>query len=319
MKTYSMSERHNLVKRKDFGRLPESGFSASAFLDCLPDIHIGKSIKRVVSALVAARRAGRPVILGMGAHVIKCGLAPFLIRLLEAGALTGIAFNGAGSIHDFELAYFGETSEDVAKELAAGRFGFVEETGAWMCAAIKAGAASGLGLGQALYKVIDENPARYPHRDISLLWHAGRLGIPCTVHVAIGTDFIHLHPAADGASIGATSFRDFDIFCSQVEHLAGGVYWNLGSAVILPEVFLKAVSRAHNLGNTLEGMTTIDMDMIMQYRAVTNVVKRPSIGVGEGFHITGHHEIMLPLVALAFLEGLSNGKKAADNGSPKNT
>lgn len=305
MKTYPMSKRHNLVKRKDFARLPGPEFSASTFIQALPDIHAGKQLKRIIELIVTARRADRPVILGMGAHVIKCGLAPWLIRMLETRALTGLALNGAGSIHDFELAFFGETSEDVGKELAAGRFGFVEETGAWMGEAMKSGIEAGLGIGAALGKYIDERPDRFPHRDISLLWHCWKHQIPCTVHVAIGTDFIHLHPAVEGAVVGEGSFRDFFTFCGQVEALERGVYWNLGSAVVLPEVFLKAVSRAHNLGNHLEGMTTFDMDMLTQYRSTTNVVKRPSLGVGQGFHLTGHHEIMVPLLAAAILEELA--------------
>jgi hypothetical protein len=305
-KTYPMAERRNLVKLADFGRWPGTGFSAQAFLNCLPDIHAGKTLKQVVSALIQARLAGRPVILGMGAHVIKCGLAPFLIPMLERKAVTALALNGAGAIHDFELAYYGETSEDVSAELASGRFGFVEETGAWMGEAICAGHQQRLGMGEALYSYMNQHPEQFPHREHSLLWHSGRLGIPCTVHVAIGTDFIHLHPAVTGEAIGSTTFQDFLLFCDRVRALERGVYWNLGSAVVLPEVFLKAVSRAHNLGEHLEGMTTINMDMLMPYRAITNVVRRPSIGVGEGFHITGHHEIMVPLVTTAFLEGLES-------------
>lgn len=302
--TYPMAQRQNLVKLADFSRLPTAGFTIRPFIDALPGIHAGTTFRQIVAAMATARRAGRPVVLGMGAHVIKCGLAPFLIALLERKGLTALALNGAGSIHDFELAAFGETSEDVAKELKAGRFGCVEETGAWMGEAIAAGAAAGQGLGEALYRYIDARPDRFPHREISLLWQCGRLGIPCSVHVAIGTDFIHLHPACDGAALGATTFRDFGIFCDQVEQLDHGVYWNLGSAVLLPEVFLKAVSRAHNLGRTLEGMTTVNTDQIMHYRALTNVVKRPSLGVGAGFHLTGHHELLVPLISLALLEDL---------------
>ena len=305
-KTYPMKKRHNLVKLSDFARIPEKGFSASAYIDCLPKIHAAQILRKIIKALVKARKQGHPVILGMGAHVIKCGLSPLIVKLMEANAITGIAFNGAGAIHDFELAFFGETSEDVAKELQSGRFGFVEETGAWMGEAMKSGARKKLGLGIALADYMNLHPKRFPHREISLLWQAEKNKIPCSVHVAIGTDFIHLHPAVDGESLGSTSFRDFENFCKQVEKLENGVYWNLGSAVILPEVFLKAVSRAHNLGETLSGMTTIDMDMLIQYRAMTNVVRRPSIGVCEGYHLTGHHEIMFPLVACAFLEGLGS-------------
>lgn len=303
-KTYPMKQRQNLVKLADFGRLPGAGFSATAFIECLPDIYAGSHLKSVIKALIEARKKGRPVILGLGAHVIKCGLAPYLIKLLEEKALTGIAMNGAGAIHDFELAFHGETSEDVAKELASGRFGFVEETGAWMGEAISAGGKNGRGLGETLGSYMKAHEERFPHRAISLLWQCHRLNVPCTIHVAVGTDFIHLHPAMDGAALGATTFRDFILFCEEVQDLSGGVYWNLGSAVILPEIFLKAVSRAHNLGETLSKMTTLNMDMLVQYRAMTNVVKRPSLGIGAGYHLTGHHEIMLPLVATAFLEGM---------------
>ncbi len=302
--TYPMSKRHNLVKINDFGKLPENNFSIKPLIDSFPMQHAGKTIRNIISSIVNARKANRPVMLGMGAHVIKCGLNPFLIKLLEKQAITSIALNGAGAIHDFELAAFGETSEDVGKELAEGRFGCVEETGSWMCKAFKEGAKSGLGMGQSLYAWMKSNENLFPHKEKSLLWNCGKNNIPITSHVAIGTDFIHIHPEADGASIGSTSFRDFEIFAEEVEKLENGVYWNLGSAVILPEVFLKAVSRAHNLGFTLQGMTTINMDMIIQYRSMTNVVKRPSVGVGAGYHLTGHHEIMLPIVSMAVLEGL---------------
>lgn len=304
LNTYPISQRHNLVKRQDFAKLPHKNFMISEFIDCLPWQHAGKVIRNVIKALVKARKSNRPVILGMGAHVIKCGLNPHIIEMLKNNAITGIALNGAGSIHDFELAAFGETSEDVAKELAEGRFGCVEETGSWMAAAISEGYKNGQGMGQALYEYMKAHSDKFPYKETSLLWQCGVLNIPCTIHVAIGTDFIHIHHDMNGAAIGATSFKDFEVFSEEVETLENGVYWNLGSAVVLPEVFLKAVSKAHNFGKTLSGMTTVNMDMIIQYRSMTNVVKRPSIGVGSGYHLTGHHEIMLPIVALAFLEGL---------------
>ena len=301
-----MAERHNLVSVNDFAAPLACHSNLSELIESLPRIHAGNTIRGMLSALIKARTKGRPVYLGMGAHVIKCGLAPALLPLFDAKALNGLALNGAGAIHDFELAAFGETSEDVSKELPHGRFGFVEETGAWMSEAIVAGAKAGHGLGEALYIFMKNQPERFPHRNISFLWKTGELKLPCTVHVAIGTDFIHLHPAMDGSSLGATTFEDFNRFCDMVETLEGGVYWNLGSAVVLPEVFLKAVSRAHNTGNHLHGMSTINMDMLMQYRATTNVIKRPCSGIGQGFHLTGHHEIMVPIVAGAFLEGLQS-------------
>jgi hypothetical protein len=308
IKTYPMSERHNLVKNDDFARIPDSSFSIAPFIDSLPWQHAGKVIRKVVNAIVKARLNDRPVVLGMGAHVIKCGLNPWLIKLLEKKIITGIALNGAGAIHDFELAAFGETSEDVAKELAEGRFGCVEETGTWMSEAVDISAKEDCGAGRGYYLWMKKNNNRIKFPETSLIWQCGELDVPLTIHVAIGTDFIHIHDKMNGANLGATSFKDFEIFCEQVENLENGVYWNLGSAVILPEVFLKAVSRAHNLGNTLQGMTTINMDMLNQYRALTNVVKRPSIGVGDGFNLTGHHEIMLPLVAMAVIEGIEKNE-----------
>ncbi|GAB4270453.1 MAG: hypothetical protein Kow0029_07200 [Candidatus Rifleibacteriota bacterium] len=306
IRTYPMSQRHNLVKKADFAKITAPDFSIRPFIESLPWQHAGKVLRKVVNSIIKARMAGRPVILGMGAHVVKCGLNPWLIKLLREKILTGIALNGAGSIHDFELAAFGETSEDVAKELAEGRFGCVEETGAWMSEAIEHAAKLETGMGRGIYEWMKSKAELFPEKETSLLWTCGELNVPLTVHVAIGTDFIHIHDKMNGASLGAASFTDFEIFCDQVEELENGVYWNLGSAVILPEVFLKAVSRAHNLGNSLNGMTTINMDMITQYRSITNVVKRPSIGVGEGLNLTGHHEIMLPLVAMAVSEGIKD-------------
>ncbi len=302
---YPMSERLNLVHRRDFARLPASGWSIKPLLDALPGIHAGKKFRQAIDALATAARNKHFVLLGMGAHVIKCGLTPYLVRLMEAGVIKHIALNGAGAIHDFELAYAGETSEDVAVELPKGRFGFVDETGRWMAEALVRGTERDLGMGVALGRFIDGDPGRFAHRDASLLWHAYRLDVPVSVHVAIGTDIVHLHPATDGAILGKATLADFNLFCAGVTRLAAGVYWNLGSAVILPEVFLKAVSRAHNTGHHLEGMTTLNMDMLMQYRTAENVVRRPSLGVGLGLHLTGHHEIMVPLLALAVLEDLA--------------
>lgn len=305
IKTYPFSARKNLVKIDDFSQVIENSFSIKPFINSLPKIHAGNIVRKIIESIVRARKNNRPFILGMGAHVIKCGLAPYLIQMIRKGIITLIALNGAGSIHDFELAAFGETSEDVAAELKAGRFGCVEETGAWMSEAIKEGYKQGLGWGQALYNYMKNFPDKFPNKEISILYNCGKYNVPCTVHVAFGTDFIHLHPKFDGASAGFATFRDFEIFCEQVEQLEKGVYWNLGSAVILPEVFLKAVSRAHNLGYELNGMITINTDQIMHYRPMTNVVKRPSIGVGEGYSLTCHHEILVPLISLAVLEELS--------------
>lgn len=309
--TYPIAERHNLVHVSDFA-FPPADFSIKPLMDAIPRIHAGESFARVVNAMVMAKKSGKVIMLGIGAHVIKCGLNPYLIKLMELGGISSLAMNGAGAIHDFELAAFGATSEDVAAELPKGRFGFAHETGEWIGLATRAGADAGIGFGQALYEYMIDNPERFPHRDTSLLWNAGKHGILCTIHVAIGTDFIHMHPQADGASIGAVTFTDFQNFCERVQSLEGGVYWNLGSAVILPEVFLKAVSLAHNLGFALKGLTTVNMDMQIQYRTATNVVKRPSIGTGAGYHLTGHHEIMVPLIVLSIIEGIRSECKYQD-------
>jgi len=305
LKTYPMSERKNLVKVSDFAELPPPDFPIKSLVNALPRIHAGNTFRKIIEALARAHKKKAHIVLGLGAHVVKCGLSPYLIALMENGGLNALAMNGAGSIHDFEIAAFGETSEDVAKELPLGRFGFVEETGAWMGDAIKESLKADLGLGRGLYEFMRKNPEKFPHRELSLIWNTGRRSMPCTIHVAVGTDIIHLHPNVDGASIGQASFKDFEIFCDEIAKLENGIYWNLGSAVILPEVFLKAVSKAHNLGKTLAGLTTIDMDKLMQYRAQTNVVMRPSAGVGQGFHLTGQHEIMVPLVVLALLEEIT--------------
>jgi hypothetical protein len=238
----------------------------------------------------------------MGAHVIKVGLGPVLLDLMERGIISGIAMNGAGIIHDLEVAMVGATSEDVDKELHQGLFGMARETGEFLNKAIREGARKGNGLGYSVGKsMLDEG---FPYNNYSILAGAARMGIPVTVHVAIGTDIIHVHPTVDGASIGKASHLDFRIFASLVSQLEGGVYINLGSAVILPEVFLKAFTLVKNLGFTLRHFTTVDMDFMRQYRPLTNVVKRPTSEGGEGFSLTGHHEIMIPLLAAALIQNL---------------
>jgi hypothetical protein len=238
---------------------------------------------------------------GLGAHVLKTGLSPVLVDLMERGFISAIATNGAGIIHDFEIALSGGTSEDVDATLGPGTFGMAEETGTQLNRAINDGVAAGLGLGQAVGKYLDAS--KPPFAQISVAATAWRLQIPITVHAAIGTDIIHMHPAASGEALGATSLRDFRYFVSFVSRLQGGVYLNCGSAVLLPEVFLKAVALVRNRGLSLDGLTTVNFDFVRMYRPETNVVRRPVAGIGRGYSITGHHEILLPLLAAALVAG----------------
>ena len=248
----------------------------------------------------AAHARERAIVWGIGAHVVKVGLSPLLIQLMDAGYVSGLALNGAGIIHDFELAMVGQTSEEVADGLGEGKFGMAEETGTRLNDAIRSGAEGGIGLGESVGAMLEsENP---PHKEISLLWNAYRLAIPVTVHVAVGTDIIHMHPRASGAAIGQTSLHDFKLFAGVVRDLNdGGVYLNVGSAVLLPEVFLKAVSVVRNLGHPLTDFSTANFDFIRHYRPRVNVVQRPVTGSGKGFELVGHHELMLPLLAAALV------------------
>jgi hypothetical protein len=260
-----------------------------------------QSLNRVIDAVVAAREKGKPVVMAMGGHVIKCGLQPVLKALIEADIVTAVALNGAGSIHDFEIALIGATSEDVGAVLHAGTFGMAEETGAQINAALKSGVAAGLGHGESLGRMILER--ELPFREQSLMATCVKNEIPVTVHVAIGTDITHQHPSADGAVLGAASYTDFRIITSVVSQLGdGGVYLNIGSAVLLPEVFLKALSIAQNLGHHVDSFTTANFDMQQHYRPLTNVVKRPTSGEGRGYTVTGHHEIMIPLLAAGIMD-----------------
>jgi hypothetical protein len=255
-----------------------------------------------VAALRAARDGGRGIIWGFGAHVLKTGLSPVMIELMELGFVSALATNGAGVIHDFELALSGSTSEDVDEALGAGRFGMAEETGRELNGAINTGVAAGLGLGQSVVSHLHR--VQPPHAHISVLASAGRLEIPVTAHVAMGTDIIHMHKDASGAAIGEGSLRDFRYFVSNVARLEKGVYLNCGSAVVLPEVFLKAVALTRNQGRSLDGLTTVNLDFIRHYRAQTNVVSRPVAGIGKGYSLVGHHEIMIPLLAAALIDAL---------------
>jgi len=272
----------------------------AALLASFPAILAAADFKAVVAAIRSARTGDRGIIWGFGAHVIKTGLGPILIDLMERGFVSALATNGAGIIHDFELALSGGTSEDVDEALGPGRFGMAEETGELLNAAINDGVKSGLGLGQAVGRRLREmKPA---HEALSVVAAAARLEIPVTVHVAIGTDIIHMHPRASGAALGEGSLRDFRYFVSNVARLRGGVYLNCGSAVVLPEVFLKAVAIARNQGASLDQLTTVNMDFTRLYRPQTNVVSRPVAGVGKGYSLVGHHEIMIPLLAAALIE-----------------
>jgi hypothetical protein len=265
----------------------------------LPNILAASDLKEIISAVVSARRNGRPVLIALGAHVIKVGLSPLLIDLMEKGIVTQIAMNGAGIIHDFELALIGQTSEDVAAELEDGTFGMAEETAVDLNRAVTDGVKEGLGIGESVGKMIQSG--EFPNRSFSILAAAVRLGIPATVHVALGTDIIHMHPSADGGAIGEGSLIDFHRLTEGVAGLEGGVYFNIGSAVLLPEVFLKALTVARNLGHTVSDFTVVNMDFIQHYRPLTNVVRRPTQKKGKGFSLTGHHEIMLPLLAAGIL------------------
>lgn len=297
----AVGERHSKVSIDDFAGpvTPAMG----AILDVLPNILAGESLRNAIRATVSATQGNHTVLALLGGHVIKTGCAPVLIQLLERGAITALAMNGAAAIHDFEVARFGKTSEDVEAALGAGEFGMAAETSREMNAATSTGHRDGLGLGEALGRAVIDAP----HASRSLLATCYRLGRPLTVHVALGTDILHQHASADGAAIGETSLRDFRILAGVLGDFQGGVALNIGSAVILPEVFLKAFSVAANLGADLTGITTVNFDFIRHYRPRMNVVQRPTAGGrGKGYELTGHHEILLPLFAAGVLRGLES-------------
>jgi hypothetical protein len=303
VRTYPLATRASKVRLEQFARPHVRGASLSEFVARLPAILAGADFQTVVERMIDARRGDRGIVWGLGAHVFKTGLSPIIIDLMERGFVSAVATNGAGVIHDFEIALSGGTSEDVDAALGPGRFGMAEETATGLNRAIIEGDAQGFGIGQAVGRYL--NAARPPHVKLSAAAAASRLGIPFTVHVAIGTDIIHMHPQASGAAIGDASLRDFKYFASSVARLEGGVFLNCGSAVILPEVFLKAVALARNAGRSLEGLTTVSFDFLRQYRSLTNVVARPTAGVGRGYAITGHHELLIPLLAAALIEGMN--------------
>ncbi len=299
VRTYPLADRPSKVRTADFARPWDPATGLAGWIEALPNILAAADFKAIVSAIRAARDADRGLIWGLGAHVIKTGLGPILIDLMERGYVSALAMNGAGLIHDFEIALAGATSEDVDAVLGKGQFGMSDETGRELNRVIAEGAAEGLGLGQAVTRHLTQlHPA---HAGLSLLCAAGRLGVPVTIHVGVGTDIIHMHPAASGEAIGAASLRDFRYLTSSVARLEGGVYLNCGSAVMLPEVFLKAVSLVRNRGIDLTGLTTVNFDFVRMYRPETNVVRRPVAGIGKGYSITGHHELLIPLLAAALI------------------
>jgi hypothetical protein len=299
----SVADRPTRVSVADFAR-PLDPAAARAVLAALPNQLAGAALREIVARTVAARKAGRPLVVMLGGHVIKVGVAPCLIELVECGAITHLAMNGAAAIHDVEIARVGRTSEDVEANLHQGRFGMVDETGDFMNEAMREGARRSEGLGECWGRALEEEGA--PHRQVSLLAAASRQGIPATVHVAIGTDTIHHHPRCDGAALGETTLRDFRIFAGTLAEARGAVVLNFGSAVLMPEVFLKALSVARNLGADLSGLTTANFDQIQHYRPRLNVVERPTRGAegGRGLAITGHHELLVPLFCAAVLDGL---------------
>jgi hypothetical protein len=295
--TYPLKSRASKVRVDDFARPAEAAGSVAAFVDRLPDILAAADFKAIVTAMNTARRDSGGIVWGLGAHVMKTGLGPVIVDLMERGFVSAIATNGAGVIHDFEIALAGATSEDVDESLGPGRFGMADETGRLLNGVIADGAAKQLGFGQSVAAFLH---AKQPqHARSSILAAAARLEIPVTVHVALGTDIIHMHPAASGAAIGDASLRDFRYFVSNVARLERGVFLNCGSAVVLPEVFLKAVALARNRGIPLAELTTVNLDFVRQYRPQTNVVARPTAGTGRGYSLVGHHEIMIPLLAAA--------------------
>jgi len=302
VRTYPVTKRVSKVQTALLGRKIQKGARLRSFLQGLPDILAAKNLKTIARKIADCHRKNKTVLLGMGAHPIKVGLSPLIIDFMERGIIDAVALNGAGVIHDFELAYMGETSEDVAASLQDGSFGMGEETASFINQAITDGSRKNLGIGAAVGRAILK--ARLPHRKLSILATAARLGMPVTSHVAIGTDIIHMHPKADGKALGDCSLRDFRTLTSVVATLGSGVYLNFGSAVVLPEVFLKCVSLARNLGHPVRHLTTVNLDFLAHYRPLTNVVSRPTMPSGKGYHLTGHMEIMVPLLFAAVLEEL---------------
>ncbi len=296
LRTVSLKDRESKVKIDDFGSPVKKGGTFSEWVNSLPNILAGKELRELAKAIFEAKKRERSIILGMGAHVIKVGLSPILIDLMENGFITSIAVNGACLVHDLEIAFEGKTSEDVEKHLKDGSFGVAKETGEIINRASILCLKEDAGLGEAMGRAMAEISLSYPEH--SLLLKAWKLNIPVTVHIAIGTDIFNFHPNVSGEAIGKGSLRDFFLFSSIVRELNnGGVFLNFGSAVIIPEVFLKALTYVRNMGYKVENFTTAVFDFIVQYRALKNVAERPVSESGKGFYFVGHHEILIPLLA----------------------
>ncbi len=301
LSTYPISKRKNKVRYQDFSKVPSKGMSFSKFYEGFPNILTGNSFREVVDSICSAHKKKKPVILMMGSHVIKCGLNPVIIELIKKKVITALALNGSGAIHDFEIALIGKTSEDVGKSLEDGSFGMAKETGLYLNGAIRKAVKKDIGMGEAIGQLIKEE--KLPFKHLSLLFNSVKEDIAATIHVAIGTDIIHQHPSCNGSDLGASSLKDFHNFIEVVSGLGdGGVVLNIGSSVILPEVFLKALNVARNLGYNIKNFTACNFDMINHYRPYQNVVKRPVHSGGKGYTIIGHHEIMIPLLAQSIIE-----------------
>jgi hypothetical protein len=294
LKTCDLQSRPSKVFVEDLGQPAGAGATIDRWLDTLPRQLAGNDLRRVLNHICRAHAEGRPVVAALGGHVIKTGCAPYLIDWVERGLLSAVVLNGAAAIHDFELALAGKTSEDVAASLPTGQFGMARETADAFAVAARAGAEHERGLGRALGQYMSELSC--PHAGASLVLAAFRAGLPCTVHVALGTDIVHMHPHVSGAALGEASMIDFRRLCSVVAGMQGGVWMNLGSAVVLPEILLKAVSVARNFGHDLSGLVTVNLDKLSQYRGRVNVLDRPA---SEGIELIGHHEILLPLLHAA--------------------
>lgn len=312
--TYPIATRRFKVRVEDFGAPPE-GDSFRSFWNGLPRILAAESLRAVVSAIENAKQRGKPIVFAFGAHVLKTGLSPVLVDLVSKGYITAFATNGASGIHDFEIAYHGKTSEDVGSVLLDGEFGMSRETGVGVFRALRAGRPKGWGYGRALGEAIAKS--RLPFKHLSLFGRAAEARIPITVHVGIGTDTLAQHPGMDGALVGEMSFRDFRLIQKVIASLGdGGVWINAGSSVILPEVFLKALSLSRNLGHDVKDFTTVDLDMIRHYRPHENVLKRPVMAGGRSYAITGHHEILIPLLAQALVLGIGREERLAVKARP---
>ncbi|HET9995781.1 MAG TPA: hypothetical protein VFQ18_10250 [Candidatus Acidoferrum sp.] len=309
--TYPLASRKSKVSVRDFAGPIAANTSLTKFLDSLPNILAAQNLRQLLGAIHTARKQRKAILWGIGGHIIKVGLGPLIIDLMKRGFVSGIAMNGAALIHDFEIALVGNTSEDVEAGLGEGRFGMATETGQYVNEISKLAQRIRIGYGEAAGQFLHSGVIDVKHADASVLVAAYKYRIPVTVHLAIGTDIPHMHPAADGAALGAATHRDFRLFCALVEQMhPGGVYLNWGSAVLLPEVFLKAISVVRNLAVPLRPITTANFDFIQHYRALENVVKRPTASArsssgpkSHGYAITGHHELLLPLVAAALASG----------------